>query len=122
MLRILVVEDHPDLRETLALLLEGDGRRIDAAASAEAALQAFEAAPFDVVITDVGLPGLSGLELAERLHAIRPATWVVLSSGSPVAVPSAATAARTRFLAKPFTMEALDALMAEFEGNDQPDS
>ena len=120
MLRILVVEDHPDLRETLVLLLEGDGRLIDSAASAEAALQAFEATPFDVVITDVGLPGLSGLELAARLHAIRPATWVVLSSGSPVAAPSAATAARTRFLAKPFTMEALDALMAEFEGGDQP--
>ena len=115
MLRILVVEDHPDLRETLSLLLEGDGRQIESAESAEAALRAFTGDPFDVVFTDVKLPGLSGVELAVRLHTQRPDTWIVLSSGGPVAAPADGVAARTRFLGKPFTMEALDALMAEFE-------
>ena len=62
MLRILVVEDHPDLRETLSLLLEGDGRQIESAESAEAALRAFTGDPFDVVFTDVKLPGLSGVD------------------------------------------------------------
>lgn len=115
-LRILVVEDHPDLRETLSLLLEGAGRHIEAVASAEAALQAFAQQPFDVVFTDVKLPGVSGLELAARLREARPAPWIVISSGAVVDAPPGEPGARTRFLGKPFTMEALDALMAEFEG------
>ena len=116
MLRILVVEDHPDLRETLSLLLEADGRHIEAVASAEEALQAFERQPFDVVFTDVKLPGQSGLALAERLGQTRPVPWIVISSGAAVDAPQGEPAARIRFLGKPFAMEALDALMAEFEG------
>ena len=117
MLRILVVEDNPDLRETLSLLLEGDDRHVESAANAEDALRAFTAQPFDVVFSDVRLPGMSGLELAERLRALEPAPWIVISSGIAVpALPDDALA-RTRFLGKPFTMEALDALLAEFEGS-----
>ena len=116
MLRILVVEDNPDLRETLSLLLEGDDRHIESVANAEDALRDFTARPFDVVFSDVRLPGMSGLDLAERLRAFVPAPWIVMSSGAAVPALPAAAEARTRFLGKPFTMEALDALLAEFEG------
>jgi len=115
-LRILVVEDNPDLRETLSLLLEGENRHIESAANAEDALRTFTAQPFDVVFSDVRLPGMSGLDLAERLRAFEPAPWIVMSSGIAVPTLAADAAARTRFLGKPFTMEALDALLAEFEG------
>ena len=116
MLRILVVEDNPDLRETLSLLLEGDGRRIEAVADAEDALRAFGAQPFDVVFTDVKLPGMSGLDLADRLRAMAPPPWIVISSGAAVPVLTEEAARRTRFLGKPFAMKTLDALLAEFEG------
>ncbi|MEO7336403.1 MAG: response regulator [Caldimonas sp.] len=122
MLRILVVEDNPDLRETLPLLLEAPGRVIAACADAECALQAFDAEPFEVVITDVNLPGLSGTELAARVHARWPETWIVLSSGGDVPRPAGSAMRVTRYLAKPFTMAALDALMAEFEGAGAPGS
>ena len=116
MLRILVVEDNPDLRETLSLLLEAEGRHVEAVASAEDALRAFTAQAFDVVFTDVKLPGMSGLELATRLRATEPPPWIVISSGASVPELSAEDARRTRFLGKPFAMETLDALLAEFEG------
>ena len=116
MLRILVVEDNPDLRETLSLLLEGDDRHIESAANAEDGLRMYDARPFDVVFSDVKLPGMSGLELAERLRASTPAPWIVMSSGAAVPQLPPAAAARTRFLGKPFAMETLDALLAEFEG------
>ena len=116
MLRILVVEDNPDLRETLSLLLEGDGRHIEAVADAEDALRAFAAQPFDVVFTDVKLPGMSGLDLADRLRAFAPPPWIVISSGATVPALTDEAAQRTRFLGKPFAMETLDALLAEYEG------
>ncbi|MEO6746010.1 MAG: response regulator, partial [Caldimonas sp.] len=75
MLRILVVEDNPDLRETLSLLLEAEGRHIEAVANAEDALRAFTAQAFDVVFTDVKLPGMSGLDLAARLRATDLPPW-----------------------------------------------
>ena len=116
MLRILVVEDNPDLRETLSLLLEGAGRHIEAVVNAEDALRTFTAQAFDVVFTDVKLPGMSGLDLAARLRAIEPPPWIVISSGAAVPVLTDEAAQRTRFLGKPFAMETLDALLAEFEG------
>ena len=116
MLRILVVEDNPDLRETLSLLLEADGRHIEAMANAEDALRAFTSQAFDVVFTDVKLPGMSGLDLAARLRATEPPPWIVISSGAAVPELSEEAARRTRFLGKPFAMETLDALLAEFEG------
>ena len=116
MLRILVVEDNPDLRETLALLLEGDHRHVESAANAEDALRLYTAQPFDVVFSDVKLPGMSGLELAEHLRASRPSPWIVMSSGAAVPELPPEAKARTRFLGKPFAMETLDALLREFEG------
>ena len=116
MLRILVVEDNPDLRETLSLLLEADGRHIEAVANAEDALRAFAVQAFDVVFTDIKLPGMSGLDLADRLRAIAPPPWIVISSGAAVPVLTGEAAQRTRFLGKPFAIETLDALLAEFEG------
>ncbi len=116
MLRILVVEDNPDLRETLSLLLEADGRHVEAVPSAEDALRAYTAQAFNVVFTDVKLPGMSGLDLAAQLRATEPPPWLVISSGAAVPELSEEDARRTRFLGKPFAMETLDALLAEFEG------
>jgi two-component system, cell cycle response regulator CpdR len=56
MLRILVVEDNPDLRETLSLLLEGDDRHIESAANAEDGLRMYDAQPFDVVFSTSSSP------------------------------------------------------------------
>ncbi|MEA3196321.1 MAG: two-component system, cell cycle response regulator CpdR, partial [Gammaproteobacteria bacterium] len=63
-LRILYVEDNPIVREVTTELLIQDHRHIVALGTAEEALKEFEEHPFDLVITDVSLPAMSGLDLA----------------------------------------------------------
>lgn len=65
---VLVVEDHRDGAEMLALLLQMNGYRVAVAADGESALEAAALAPPDVVILDLMLPGLSGWEVARKLR------------------------------------------------------
>lgn len=68
-MRLMLIEDDAGTREALAAVLRRGGFEIAAAhPSAEAALQAFERAPIDVAVVDLGLPGLSG---AAAIHALR---------------------------------------------------
>ncbi|HWH84218.1 MAG TPA: response regulator [Burkholderiaceae bacterium] len=113
MLSILYVEDNDDLRETIGLLLEASDREVVTCANAEAALAAVAARPFDVLITDVSLPGLSGTELARRVLADDPQRWVVLCSGYEFRHGLEQLGPNVRSLSKPFEVEELDALMGE---------
>ena len=66
---ILVVEDEPTLRETLAEALEADGFRAIQAGDGRAALERFREHPPDLVLLDLMLPELSGLEVTRRIRA-----------------------------------------------------
>src|SRR6202023_2780143 len=70
--RILYVEDNEIVREVTAELLAQDQRRIVACATAEEALKEFGTNPFDVVITDVSLPVMSGIDLARSILELKP--------------------------------------------------
>ena len=115
-MRYLVVEDNDELRETLALLLEAPGRDVDTCTSGEQALELFGRSPYEVVLADVGLPGLSGTELARRLRRSHPDTWLVLCSGALHDAPADYASGRIRMLTKPFTMDELERLLGEIEG------
>ncbi|MEA2139512.1 MAG: two-component system, NarL family, sensor histidine kinase EvgS [Solirubrobacteraceae bacterium] len=67
---LLLVEDHPVSREILALQLETIGFVTDVAADAQAALECFARSRYGLVVTDVGLPGADGYELARGLRAV----------------------------------------------------
>ncbi len=110
---ILYVEDNDDIREAIAEILQGDGREIVTCANAEDALQAFEQRDFDILITDVSLPGLSGTELARRVLAANPQRWVVLCSGYDFGKGLSALGPNVRALPKPFDLDELDALLSE---------
>lgn len=71
--RILIVEDHPTMREAMRLVLEGEGFEIDEAADGERALQMVRADPPDLVFLDMNIPGSSGAEVLEAVRA-DPAT------------------------------------------------
>ena len=114
LLRILYVEDNCELREAMGMLLEGQGRTVTACATAEEALQHEAAVPFDLVITDVTLPGMTGTDLARRLLDKNPAQWMVLCSGYPFGREAAnALGPNVRTLLKPFEMDELEALLDE---------
>ncbi len=66
---VLVVEDHAPLREQVTALLQAAGHRVDEASDGRIALALALASPPDVLVLDLGLPGLGGLELCRRLRA-----------------------------------------------------
>jgi CheY-like chemotaxis protein len=79
--RVLVVEDDTALREYLVAVLEQAGHSVVAAASGERALELVNENPAEVAVVDVGLPGMDGVEVADRLSGEVP---VVFVTGDPV--------------------------------------
>jgi signal transduction histidine kinase len=77
--RILLVEDHADTRRMMAKLLERDGHCVTPAESVAKALQVAGGQPFDLVISDIGLPDASGLDLMKRLKELGPIKGIALS-------------------------------------------
>ena len=110
-MRILYVEDNPELRETIGMLMEGEGRMVTPCASAEEALVLDAGNPFDVLVTDVSLPGLSGTDLARQLLADDPQRWVVLCSGYELGSHPTQWGPNVRVLLKPFELEELEQLL-----------
>jgi CheY-like chemotaxis protein len=85
--RILVVDDDAPVRAIAALLLEQVGFRTVQAGSAVEALAVSKLECFDLLLTDVQMPGMDGLELAREMTALHPDLPVVLMSGfAPEAV------------------------------------
>jgi CheY-like chemotaxis protein len=76
--RILLAEDEPAVRKTIALLLGLDGHQVVTAARGDEALALFQAGPFDLVITDYAMPGLYGNELARRIKALLPTQPILM--------------------------------------------
>jgi len=106
---ILVVDDDAAMREMLAELLRDEGYSISEAASVDAALQLASEHEFDAILSDIKMPGRSGLELLGEMRRLRPATAVVLMTafGSIDAAVDAMRAGATDYLTKPFEPEAV---------------
>jgi two-component system CheB/CheR fusion protein len=114
-LRVLVVEDDPDVRRSLAGLLELGGHAVRAAADGAAALDALDAGRADVVLLDIGLPGVDGYELARRIRGRpgpQPYLIALTGYGRPEDRAAATRAGFDAHLAKPFRPDDLDRLLA----------
>lgn len=105
-LRILAVEDNADSLMMLCELLGLLGHEVSSAADAAGALQLLAAQPFDLLLTDVNLPGMSGIALARQAKAAAPALRVVFASGHDDAM-SSHIGFPTTWLTKPYDFEAL---------------
>jgi len=68
--RILIVEDELDALELTRLVLVGAGAEVETAANVEAALAHMKEGPFDIVVSDIGLPEMNGYELAQELRRL----------------------------------------------------
>lgn len=75
---ILVVDDDPDVREATSLLLDEFGYTVVSSASADEAIHRLETDHIDVIITDIVMPSVSGIELLRRVHDIDPQIPVIL--------------------------------------------
>jgi CheY-like chemotaxis protein len=112
-LRILYVEDNDIVREVTAELLAQDQRQIVACATAEEALKAFTAEPFDLVITDVSLPVMSGMDFARTILKLKPHLPIILASGYDLDFAVENWARNVRSIIKPFEALQIEALMSE---------
>ena len=107
--RILIVDDDPDIHRLLKAALESPDRSIDCAADGLAGLRAMESTAYDLVVTDVNMPGLDGLTLLERVHQLHPETRVVVMTvaSTPESVIRAIRERAFAYFSKPFTVEAI---------------
>jgi DNA-binding NtrC family response regulator len=109
MAEILVVDDDDIIRETLCELLS-QNHVCHSADTAEAALAKLEAQAFDLVLTDVSMPGLSGLDLLNRVVQLYPGTPVIVVSGLSDQEQAQSLIGRgaSDYLLKPFRLEVVE--------------
>jgi CheY-like chemotaxis protein len=112
-MKILYVEDNDLVREVTAELLEQEQRQIVACADAEQALRQFNENSFDVVITDVSLPVMSGIELARSILAIKPNLPLIIASGYSLNFGLENWGANVRSIIKPFESDEIEALISD---------
>jgi two-component system, cell cycle sensor histidine kinase and response regulator CckA len=109
--RILVVEDSPTQAQNLRIVLELEGFEVAIAPNGQAALECFEASHFDLVITDVLMPRLSGFELCQQIknHRVKKATPVILVTelNEPMDIIQGLECGADNFITKPFSAEFL---------------
>jgi two-component system KDP operon response regulator KdpE len=110
-LRILVVDDEPPIRRLLKTALSSQDYRVEEADSGEAALEFLARNKADLIVLDLGLPGMDGLAVVKRLRALGSATpIVILSSRDDEAGKVAALDfGADDYVSKPFGMEELSA-------------
>ncbi|MBK9795632.1 MAG: sigma-54-dependent Fis family transcriptional regulator [Holophagaceae bacterium] len=110
---LLLVEDKDSFRRLLSQALEGTVWKTLAVADPQEALRALEERPFHVLVTDLRLPGMSGLELIRRARRLHPGLRVVLMSafGEPRDIVEAMRLGADDFLPKPFDLDAFLALL-----------
>jgi DNA-binding NtrC family response regulator len=114
-IRLLIVDDETRLVETLSKRLAARGLDVEGASSAREALDLLETRPFDVVLLDVRMPGMDGIEALREIKRLRPLVQVVMLSGN-ASVNAAVEGMRlgaAEFLLKPLDLETVLARVEE---------
>ena len=109
--KILVVDDDPVIGKSFDRVLSGKGYAVINAETGEAAIEKLATEDYDLVVTDIRMPGMSGLEVAENVRAKQP--WmpvlIVTGYGSDESEARAKAAGVTEFLRKPLSPEMIEA-------------
>jgi CheY-like chemotaxis protein/anti-sigma regulatory factor (Ser/Thr protein kinase) len=119
---VLVVEDEEHLRQALIAALEAAGHAVDGAATGLDGLARVRERQYDAVITDLSMPGCSGLDLTHGVKTLRPGTPVILMTGWGDLGPRERLRDRgvDRVLVKPFAMEHVLRALADVLARGRP--
>ena len=112
-LKVLLVDDHAPVLRFLSLAFSSKGCDVSATSTAEEALELISKQSFDLVVSDIKMPGLSGLDVLQAVKGQQPETPVVLITGAPT-VDSAVFGLRHQafdYLTKPFAAEEVPYLL-----------
>ena len=121
MIRILLAEDDESMRVYLARALERSGYSVTAVDRGTAALPLIEAEAFDLLVTDIVMPEMDGIELAQKAAAAAPDMRVMFITGfAAVALKAGRAAPSAKVLSKPFHLRDLVAEVDRlFQSEDQ---
>ena len=113
---ILVVDDESLVRQTVQMLLQGDGYLVDQAKSGAEALAVFEPGKFDMVFTDYLMPEMKGDQLAAAIKRRSPSQPVVMITAFPEKLKSSdcPLGGIDSFICKPFELETLRTAIARY--------
>ena len=107
--RILVVDDEPGIRQSLSGALEDDGYSVEAVENGEACLEALGRAEFELVLLDIWLPGMDGMEVLSRVQEIpfaeRPLVVMISGHANIEGAVKATKLGAFDFLEKPLSLE-----------------
>ncbi len=126
MARVLIVDDDPDLLRSVARVLEKEGHEVREANDGKSALEMVAEAPPDLIVSDIYMPEMDGIELLARVHADHPnVPMVAMSGGSYMAkealLRDVSMLGAVGVLEKPFTVERLVSVVNEALGKDVVD-
>lgn len=119
MARILMVDDDPQMQATLPLVLADGGHQVTLAANGKQALRELRAQPIDLILTDILMPEMDGLELIRAVRKEHPGVKLLAISGGSARLPGtdALQVARLlgarRVLPKPFSADEVIAAVAD---------
>lgn len=123
MTRVLIVDDEPGIRETLAITLRASGYDIDTAPDGEGALMCAAVREPDIVVLDLGLPDLDGVQVITQLRATSQAPILVLSGRTDSADKvDALDAGADDYVTKPFGMDELLARLRAMSRRTAPEA
>ena len=113
--QILIIDDEANNREALTMLLTHAGYTVESADSGESALEILKKRPFEIVITDLFLPGVSGIDILKKVKEDSPYTNVILITGNASAETAVEAMKEGAFdyITKPFNIEKLKVLVAK---------
>ena len=112
-LHALLVEDNAELQEQMNWFLAEESVQVTTCGSAEAALEELARTRFDLIVTDISLPAMSGVDLARSVLAHTPTAWIIFSTGYDMGAGLAALGTNVRLLLKPFEPDDLTRLLDE---------
>ena len=108
MIRILLAEDDASMREYLARALERVGYQVSAVGCGTEAMPLLQSEQYDLLLTDIVMPEMDGIELAQKASVIDPAIRVMFITGfAAVALQSGRAAPEAKMLRKPFHLKDL---------------
>jgi CheY-like chemotaxis protein len=108
-----VIDDEASVRELVSDVLSLQGHSVSAAADGADGVARFRAGQFDLVLTDLGMPGMNGWEVAKAIRQLSPATPILLLTGWRDVVEPPEGARVDGILTKPFNVDSLSATVGQ---------
>jgi GAF domain-containing protein/CheY-like chemotaxis protein len=118
---VLIIEDEKNIREVLDEALSAEGYEVTCAATGKEGIELFKKKKFDLVITDLGIPNISGWEVADQIKSINSSTPVILSTGWGVKFDPAKMKSQNvnQIIKKPFNLEQVLDVILDLVGKEE---